>query len=277
MQQGFDLGGKVALVTGASRGIGEAIARGLAAAGAAVVLTARRQADLDAVAAGIAAAGGRALAVAAHSGDEAAVGAAVAAGVEAFGGLDILVNNAATNPHFGPLLAAADAAWDKTFDTNVKGYVRWVRAALPAMRARGGGKVVNLSSILGRRAAHGMGVYCVSKAAVLMLTEVLAIELAPDNVQVNAIAPGFVRTRFSASLWEEPRRAAALRSRIPQQRIAEPEAIVGAALFLASSAADFCTGATIEVDGGQLAGSLAIPGFAEAVAAMVASGDVSGG
>lgn len=271
MQSSFDLTGKVALVTGASRGIGEAIAHGLAGAGAAVVLTARRQGDLDAVAAAIAAAGGRALAVAAHSGDEAAVRAAVAAAVEAFGGLDILVNNAATNPHFGPLLAADDAAWDKTLDTNVKGYVRWVRAALPAMRARGGGKVINLSSVLGRRAAHGMGVYCVSKAAVLMLTQALAIELAPDNVQVNAIAPGFVRTRFSASLWDEPRRAAALVSRIPQRRIAEPVAIVGAALYLASAASDFCTGATLEVDGGHLAGALAIPGFAEAVTAMAAA------
>jgi NAD(P)-dependent dehydrogenase (short-subunit alcohol dehydrogenase family) len=265
----FDLTGKVALVTGASRGIGEAIARAYAGAGAAVVITARKAEDLDAVAADIRAGGGQALAVAAHSGDPAAVTAAVAATVEAFGGLDILVNNAATNPHFGPMLTADDAMWDKTLDINVKGYVRWIRAAVPAMRARGGGKVINLSSILGRQAAHGMGVYCVTKAAVLMLTEVLAMELAPLNIQVNAMAPGFVKTRFSSALWDDPKRAAALAGRVPQNRIAEPEELTGIALYLAAPASSFTTGATFTIDGGHIAGALAIPGITEMVTAMV--------
>jgi NAD(P)-dependent dehydrogenase (short-subunit alcohol dehydrogenase family) len=265
----FDLTGKVALVTGASRGIGEAIARAYAGAGAAVAITARKPEELEAVAAAIRADGGKALAVPAHSGDPAAVTAAVAATVEAFGGLDILVNNAATNPHFGPMLEADDAMWDKTLDTNVKGYARWIRAAVPAMRARGGGKVVNIASILGRKAAHGMGVYCVSKAAVLMLTEVLAMELASLNIQVNAIAPGFIKTRFSSALWDDPRRAAALASRVPQNRIADPEEVTGMALYLAAPASSFTTGATMLVDGGHLAGALAIPGVTELVTAMV--------
>jgi NAD(P)-dependent dehydrogenase (short-subunit alcohol dehydrogenase family) len=265
----FDLSGKTALVTGASRGIGEAIARALAGAGATVVLTARALDELDAVAADIRAGSGRALAVAAHSGDPAAVDAAVGRAVAEFGGVDIVVNNAATNPHFGPLLTADDVMWDKTLDTNVKGYARWIRAVLPSMRERGGGKVINVASILGKQAAHGMGVYCVSKAAVLMLTEVLAMELAPLNIQVNAIAPGFIKTRFSSALWDDPGRAEALTSRVPQRRIAGPEELTGIALYLASPASDFTTGSTMVVDGGHLAGALSIPGVSETVTTMV--------
>ncbi len=254
----FDLSGKVAIVTGASRGIGAAIAGAYAVHGAAVVLTARKQPDLDAVANEIRQAGGQALAIAAHNGDGEAIAAAVSAAVETFGGVDILVNNAATNPHYGPLLKADDGVWDKIVDVNVKGYVRWIRACVPAMRARGGGKVINLASILGYKPGPYMGVYSVTKAAVRMLTEVLGTELADDNIQINAIAPGFIKTRFSAGLWEDEQREAALAARIPQRRIAEPEELTGIAVYLAAPASSFTTGATFLIDGGQLAGSMAL-------------------
>jgi NAD(P)-dependent dehydrogenase (short-subunit alcohol dehydrogenase family) len=251
----FDLSGKVAIITGASRGIGEAIARTLAAAGAGVVLSSRKQAGLEAVAAGIRAAGGAALALAAHTGDDALVQQLVARTVETFGGVDILVNNAATNPHFGALLSAEDSHWDKTFDVNVKGYFRMVKACVPSMQQRGGGKVINMASIAGTTPQPGMGVYCVSKAAVLMLTEVLAVELAPLNIQVNAIAPGFVKTKFSAAIWANPAINEATLAGIPQHRMAEPLEIAGIALYLASPASNFTTGATMLVDGGQAIGN----------------------
>lgn len=251
----FELSGKVAIVTGASRGIGEAIARTYAAAGASVVLASRRQEGVDAVAAAIRAAGGEVTAMAAHTGDAAAVAALVAATVARYGGVDILVNNAATNPHFGPLLSAEESHWDKTFDVNVKGYYRMAAACVPTMARRGGGKIVNMASIAGKVPQPGMGVYCVSKAAVLMLTEVLAAELAPQNIQVNAIAPGFVKTRFSAAIWNDPALYQATVAAIPQQRMAEPAEIAGVALYLAAPASSFTTGATILVDGGQAIGS----------------------
>ena len=254
-QPSFDLTGKVALVTGASRGIGAAIAVAYARAGARVILASRKQESVDEVAAAIRAQGGEALPVAAHTGDAAAVEQLVTRAVEAFGGVDILVNNAATNPHFGPLLTAEDSHWDKTLDVNVKGYFRVAKACVPYMAQRGGGKIVNVASIAGRFPQPGMGVYCVSKAAVLMLTEVLAAELAPLNIQVNAIAPGFVKTRFSAAIWGNPALNEATLAAIPQHRMAEPEEIAGLALYLASPASSFTTGATFLVDGGQAIGN----------------------
>ena len=250
----FDLTGKVAIVTGASRGIGAAIAHAFAQAGAQVVLASRKQEPLDAVAAEIRAAGGTATAVAAHTGDDAAVEALVARAVDEYGGVDILVNNAATNPHYGPVLTAEDTHWDKTFDVNVKGYVRMVRACMAPMQARGGGAVINVASIAGIKPETGMGVYAVSKAGVLMLTQVLAVELAPANIRVNAVAPGYVKTKFSSVIWQNPHVYAAVKARIPQGRMAEPEELTGVMLYLASDAASFTTGAVFTVDGGHLLG-----------------------
>lgn len=251
----FDLTGKVALITGASRGIGAAVAGACAAAGARVVLASRKQEALDAVAEGIRAAGGEALPVAAHTGDAAAVAALVEQAVAAYGGIDILFNNAATNPHFGPIMTAEESHWDKTFDVNVKGYFRMARACLPSMQARGGGKIINVASVAGRRPQPGMGIYGVTKAAVLMLTEVLAVELAPVNIQVNAIIPGFVRTRFSQAIWADAALHEAVLKAIPQRRMAHPEELTGLALFLASDASAFVTGAAHVIDGGQLVGT----------------------
>ena len=180
----FDLTGKVALITGASRGIGEAIAKAYAVAGAKVALSSRKQGGVDKIAEEITADGGTALAVAAHTGDAAAVQILVARTVETFGGIDILVNNAATNPHFGPIMTAEESHWDKILDVNVKGYFRLAQACAPHMRQRGGGKIINMASVAGKMPQPGMGIYCVSKAAVLMLTEVLASELATDRKSV---------------------------------------------------------------------------------------------
>ena len=195
----FDLTGKVALITGASRGIGEAIAHAYAEAGAKVVLVSRKQDGLDKVAADIRANGGEALPIAAHTGSLAAIEAVVAQVIDVYGGIDIAVNNAATNPHFGPMMTAEESHWDKILDVNVKGYFRVMKACYPSMVARGGGKVINIASIAGLEPQPMMGVYCVSKSAVIMLTQTMAAELASDNIQVNAIAPGFIKTKFSPS------------------------------------------------------------------------------
>ena len=252
MSELFNLTGKVAVITGASRGIGEAIAHAYARAGASVVLASRKQADLDEVAAEITAAGGRARAVAAHTGSDEAVNALVGRATEAFGGVDIVVNNAATNPHFGPVMTAEESHWDKIFDVNVKGYFRVAKACSASMQARGGGKIINIASVAGLHPQPGMGVYCVSKAAVIMLTQVLAAELAPHNIQVNAIAPGFIKTKFSQALWDNPALYAGITKLIPQGRMAEPEELTGMALYLATAASSFTTGGIFTVDGGQL-------------------------
>lgn len=246
-----NLEGKVAVITGASRGIGRAIAETFAAAGAAVVVSSRKQEAVDAVAEAIRTQGGQALAVAAHTGNSEAVGHLIARAVETFGGLDILVNNAATNPHFGPLLTAEESHWHKILDVNVVGYFRTVKAAVPHMQARGGGKIINIASIAGLTPLEGMGVYSASKAAVIMLTRALALELAPVNIQVNAIAPGLVKTRFSQALWDNPALSEKVLATIPAKRMASPEEIAAAALYLASPASDFITGEALVLDGGQ--------------------------
>lgn len=247
----FDLTDKVALVTGGSRGIGEAIARTYAAAGASVVVASRSQESVDAVAESIRGDGGRALGIACHTGREPQVRALVEHTVEELGGLDVLVNNAATNPHFGPVLTAEESHWDKTFEVNVKGYFFTAQAAVPAMRRRGGGKIVNVASVAGKRPWPGLGVYSVTKSAVLMLTRVLAGELAGDGIQVNALAPGLIRTSFSEALWKDPERKEQALSHIPAGRFGEVEDLTGLALYLASPASDFTTGAVFSVDGGQ--------------------------
>lgn len=251
----FDLTGKVALITGASRGIGQAIAEAYAAAGASVVLASRKQNGVDEVAALINSQGGQALAVAAHTGEQTAVDALIQQAAETFGGVDILVNNAATNPHFGPIMTAEESHWDKILDVNVKGYFRVAKACAPLMQQRGGGKIINMASIAGKKPQPGMGIYCVSKAAVLMLTEVLAVELAYANIQVNAIAPGFVKTRFSQAIWGNEQINSMVMKTIPQERMAEPEELTGIALYLASAASSFTTGSTFLIDGGQFISS----------------------
>jgi NAD(P)-dependent dehydrogenase (short-subunit alcohol dehydrogenase family) len=250
----FDLHGKVAIVTGGSRGIGLAAATALARAGANVVIAARKPEPLEQAAEQIrATTQAEVRSVAAHTGDDEAVNRVVAAAVDAFGGVDILVNNAATNPHFGPLLSSDDSHWDKTWDVNVKGYFRMAKACVPHMQKRGAGRIVNIASIAGRRVQPGMGIYCVSKAAVVMLTQVLAVELAAAKINVNALTPGFVKTKFSGAIWGNDAINKAVLAAIPQHRMADPEEIANAILFLASDESSFVTGSIIDIDGGQLA------------------------
>ncbi len=250
----FDLTGKVAIVTGGSRGIGKAIAWALSEAGAQVVISSRKQEDLDKTAEEIRADGGEVTAVAAHTGDDVAVDKLIAKTVDTYGGIDIVVNNAATNPQFGPLMKSEDSQWDKIWDVNVKGYFRVAKACFPEMKKRGGGKIINLSSVASKLPLSGMGIYSISKAAVVMLTKVLAQELAAANVQVNAIAPGFIKTKFSSALWKNEKLHNAVVRGIPQGRIAEPKEVAGIALYLASEASSYTTGETIVLDGGMTLG-----------------------
>ncbi len=253
----FDLTGKVALVTGGSRGIGEAIALAFAEAGAQVVISSRKQGLLDRVAAKIEERGGEALALATHVGEGEAVSTLVAQAVARFGGLDIAVNNAATSPHFGPLLSADEGQWHKILDVNVVGYFRVAKAVVPEMRKRGGGKIINMASIAGLRPMPAMGVYSVSKAAVLALTQALAQELAADNIQVNAIAPGVIKTRFSSLLWRTESIAQSIQAATPVGRFGEVDDLTAAALYLASPASDFMTGGVMVMDGGMSVGGVA--------------------
>lgn len=256
MSDPFDLTGKVAIVTGASRGIGKAIAAQLARAGSAVVLASRRQEALDEVAAEIMAAGGQALGIAAHNGDKAALRQLVERTTAQFGRLDILVNNAATNPHFGSILEADDSYWRKTLDVNLLGNVWLTQAAVRAMRINGGGKIINVASIVGLKPGRYQGIYSISKAAIVSLTQTLAQELGADNIQVNAIAPGLIQTKFAQALWGNPDLLGQVLAQTPAGRIGQPADIAGLALLLASSAADFTTGAVFVVDGGLTAKSL---------------------
>ncbi len=246
----FSLEGKVAIVTGASRGIGESIAHTYAGAGAKVVLVSRKLEGLTVVADSIRESGGEALPVAAHMGDPVAVKAMVDEVIKTFGGVDIVVNNAGTNPHFGKLLTADESLWDKTLDVNLRGHFRLIQAAASSMIERGGGKVINVASIAGITPNPGVGLYGISKAAVIMMTKVLAVELAEHNIQVNAIAPGFVKTKFSQAIWSDETVNAAVIANTPAGRIGSVEELEGLVLYLASSASNFLTGQVIVIDGG---------------------------
>jgi NAD(P)-dependent dehydrogenase (short-subunit alcohol dehydrogenase family) len=247
----ISLENKVVVVTGASRGIGEAIARAAVEAGAAVVLASRKQADLDRVAAELGAHGGKVLAVACHTGKEADVAAMFAKAVETFGRVDGLVNNAATNPYFGPMVDIPEAAIDKTFEVNVKGYLYCARALAKHAQARGGGgSIVSVASVAGLRAAPMQGVYGMTKAAVISMTETLAFELGGSNVRVNAIAPGLVETKFASALISNPAIRDHVVKRTPLARHAQPVEIAGAVVYLLSDASSFTTGAVLPIDGG---------------------------
>ncbi|MFP3900440.1 MAG: SDR family oxidoreductase [Acidimicrobiia bacterium] len=245
----ISLEGKVALVTGASRGIGKAIAAAYAEAGAAVMLSSRKQDALEAAAADMK---GETAVFPAHAGDPEQIAACVAATVERLGGLDILVNNAATNPYMGPSIDIDLPRFDKTWQVNYRGPVVWVQEAWRAAMRDHGGVILNMASVGGLSVESQIGHYNVTKAALIHLTRTLAAELAP-GVRVNAIAPGLVKTDMARALWEPNEQAIA--SHMPLRRLGEPADIANAALFLASDMASWVTGETLVVDGGALLGA----------------------
>ncbi len=253
-QRLFSLKGKVALITGGSRGIGRAIALTFAEAGGDVVVSSRnrRPPELEKVAEEIRAKGGRALAIPAHVGKKEDVQNLVQKTLREFGRIDILVNNAGANPVLSSMVDLEEAAFEKVMEVNLKGALLMSQAVAKEMIKQGGGRIINISSISGLRArADGTGAYCISKAGVNMLTQVMARELAEHNILVNAIAPGSIKTEMSRVNWIDPERRAQRIREIELKRFGEPEEVGGLALFLASEASSFVTGEIIRVDGGQ--------------------------
>ena len=245
------LEGKNAIVTGASRGLGEAIAKAYLEQGANVVIAGRKQPTLDEAAQKLDGLGGKVLPIAAHTGKVEQIDALVRRAVNELGSIDILVNNAATNPVFGPVMFCEEWAWDKIFEVNLKGYFFMAKACLPEMQKQGAGNIINISSVGGLTYPQGMGVYGISKAGVLMLTKTLAAEWGAFGIRCNAVAPGLFKTRFSQALWSTDDVLEKVLDMQVIKKLAEPEDIVGSVVFLASPMAEFITGQTLVVDGGS--------------------------
>jgi NAD(P)-dependent dehydrogenase (short-subunit alcohol dehydrogenase family) len=246
----FDLHGRVAVITGSTRGIGLAIAQRMAEFGAYVVVSSRKEDACARVADEIVRAGGTALAIPANIGDKTALQALVDRTIAKWGKIDILVCNAAINPHFGPMRTLEDSAFDKIMASNVRSNLWLCNMVIPQMAQRKDGAVVIISSIAGLKGNEKLGAYGISKAADFQLVRNLAVEWGSSNVRVNAIAPSIVRTDFARALWEDPETYADAVARYPLGRIGEPDDIAGAAIFLASRAGAFVTGQVIVVDGG---------------------------
>ena len=251
----FDLDGKVAVVTGSTKGIGKATAEALASFGARVVISSRKRERCDAVAAEIEAAGGQALAVPCNVSDLDALAHLADATLDHWGRIDVLICNAAVNPHFGPLATITEDAYDKIMNTNVKSNLWLCNKVLPQMAERKDGAVVIVSSIGGLKGHDKLGAYGLSKAADMQLARNLAVEWGRHNIRVNCIAPGLVRTDMARALWENPDTYAQAIESYPLGRIGEPIDIAGAAVFLASPAGRFVTGQTLVADGGVTIGS----------------------
>jgi NAD(P)-dependent dehydrogenase (short-subunit alcohol dehydrogenase family) len=250
----FDMTGRVALITGSSRGIGRAIAERMAEAGARVAISSRKADACEQVAASIRERGGQAIAHAASIADKAALQGLVDRTRAEWGRIDVLVCNAAVNPYFGPLLDITDEAFDKIMDSNVRSNVWLCGMVIPQMAARRDGSVIVVSSIAGFKGNTHLGAYGISKAADMQLVRNLAVEWGPSNVRVNAIAPSIIRTDFARKLWEDPDTYAAAVRNYPLRRIGEPDEIAGPAIFLASQAGSFVTGHVLTVDGGVTIG-----------------------
>ena len=246
----FSLEGKIAVITGSSRGIGKAIAICMAGLGAKVVISSRKADACEVVAEEIRAAGGEALVIACNISDPKQVERLIAETEEKLGVPDIMVCNAAVNPSYGPMADLTDEAFDKIMGSNVKSNLWLCNRTIPGMKAKGGGSVVIISSIAGLRGNTVIGAYGISKAADFALARNLAVEHGPDNVRVNCIAPGLVKTDFARALWEDEKALAQRTATTPLRRIGEPDEIAPAAAFLASNASSFITGQVIVADGG---------------------------
>lgn len=246
----LSLQGKITLVTGASRGIGRAVALILADAGADVAIASRSQADLEKVAEEIRALGRKALVVPTHIRKVDNLTTLVETVKNEFGRIDILVNNAATNPGMGPFVEQDERMYDQIMNTNLKGYTILSQLVGKIMVEQGGGNIINISSVGGVTPDNGLGLYCISKAGIIMLTRAMAKELGPSNIRVNGLAPGVVQTRFSQALWTNESLMQEEMKHTPLNRIAQPEEAARVVLFLASDASSYITGQTIVMDGG---------------------------
>jgi len=252
----FDLSGKIALVTGASRGIGESVARTLAAHGARVIVSSRKADGCESVAAAIRGDGGQAEARACHIGEPEQIRSLMTAIEAEHGRLDVLVNNAAANPYFGPIVDTDLGAFQKTVDVNIRGYFFMSSLGAKLMAKHGGGSIVNVASVNGIVPGHWQGVYSITKAAIIGMTKAFAKECAAIGVRVNAIAPGATDTKFAAALIHSHDEALKrmTTTHVPMGRVAQPGEMAGAVLYLASAAASYTTGACLVVDGGYLVG-----------------------
>jgi len=246
----FDLTGKVALITGASKGIGEAMARLFAAQGAIVVINSRKQAELDAVADSIRATGGTCTPLAANAGDIKACQELVAKVLALHGKIDILVNNAAANPVYGAVVETEEWAFDKIMQVNVKAPFELSKLVHPIMKLNGGGSIINIGSIAGITPDTGLGIYSVSKAALNMLTKVTAKEWGKDGIRVNVICPGLIKTKFSEALWQNEQWLQKFSKMLPLGRMGTGDEMAALGLFLASDASAYCTGTVFMADGG---------------------------
>lgn len=250
MEDIFSLRGKVALVTGASKGIGEATAKLFARAGAQVVVSSRKQDAVEAVVKSIQDSGGKAVAVACHMGDGDEIHRLVQEAIKAFGTIDILVNNAATNPTFGPVSETDAVAFDKIMNVNVKGPFELAKLVYPYLKQKKSGSIINISSVGGLRPEAGLGIYSVSKSALISLTKVLAKEWGDDNIRANVICPGLIKTKFSEALWSNEKIMHTMLKMLPIKRVGTSDEVAALALFLASDASAYCTGGVFTADGG---------------------------
>jgi NAD(P)-dependent dehydrogenase (short-subunit alcohol dehydrogenase family) len=250
MNSHFNLSGKVAVITGASKGIGEAIAKIYGAAGASLVVSSRKKESVEQVANSIIENGGKAIAVACHMGNMQDVDRLVNETVAAFGGVDILVNNAATNPTFGPVVDTDEAAFDKIMNVNVKGPFELSKKVYALMKEKKSGSIINISSVGGLRPEHGLGIYSMSKAALISLTKVMAKEWGGDNIRANVICPGLIKTKFSEALWNNDKIMHTMMKMLPIKRVGTPEEIAALALYLAADESAYCTGSVFTADGG---------------------------
>ncbi len=252
MKHKFDLTNKVAIITGSSKGIGESIARALAEHGAKVVISSRKQAAVDEVATSINESGGTAVAKACHVGDSEQLKNLVDFTVQEFGGVDILINNAATNPVFGNLSDMEAEVFDKIMDVNVKACMLLSNLCHPIMEKRGGGSIINIASVEGLKPSFGLGIYSVSKAALIMLTKSQAKEWGAKKIRSNAICPGLIKTKFSAALWQNEQMLKQFVGHIPMQRMAQPDEMAGLAVYLAADNSSYTTGGVYTSDGGYM-------------------------
>ncbi|MEN7551455.1 glucose 1-dehydrogenase [Rapidithrix thailandica] len=250
LEENFNLKGKVALITGASKGIGEAIAWVYGKAGAKVIISSRKEEALLPIVAQMKEEGIKAAAIVCNVGDTAQIDRLVAEAENIFGGIDILVNNAATNPVFGPIAETELRTFDKIIDVNLKGPFYLSQKVTRSMKQRGGGSIINISSVEGVNPGYGLGIYSVSKAGLVMLTKVMAKEWGMDNIRVNAICSGLIKTKFSKSLWSNEQILEGVMAKQPLKSLGKPEDITGIALLLASDAGRYCTGSVITADGG---------------------------